>query len=275
MKTYSTLALVVAVAFSGSAFSKQCAFENWKPGKVIQIKSAIGLGTRIQLPSPLQANPVNSNPDLWNVEGAERQIVAKPNSSEPEGKGAMVYAFLTDGSSVDIELVRVDQAQNQPCVIVNSGNRYITSDISSGLQSYQNNQSAMGAMQSQQNAILQQRLAEANENKKESVVQALNRYRYHIYTRYQWTGGDGFIGKDVISDIYDDGRFTYIRLSNTNRGLLSVESEVGGKNAIVPVKFDGNTGIYQITGIYPKFTMKLDDVKINVSRVDNDTKGAS
>lgn len=275
MKKLSLLAVAVAILSTGTAYAEQCKFENWKPGKVIQINSAVGLGTRIQLPSPLQTDPVNSNQDLWNVEGAAQQIVAKPNSQQPEGAAAMIYAFTADGSSIDIEARRVPQSQNTPCVIINSGNRYMTSNVANGLQAYQNNQMQMGAIQAQQNQALQNQLRQERENTQQSVVQALNRYRYHIYTRYNWDKGDGFVGQDAISDVYDDGRFTYIRLSRTNRGLLSVEADVGGKNAIVPVKFDETTGVYQVTGIYSKFTMKLDDVKINVSRVDNATKGAS
>lgn len=276
MKKLSLLALAVSILSAGNlAYAQQCKFENWKPGKVIKIYSAVGLGTRIQLPAPLQTEPVNSNQDLWNVEGASQQIVAKPNSQQPEGAATMIYAFTADGSSIDIEAQRVPQSQNTPCVIINGGNRYITSNVANGLQSYQNAQMQMGAIQAQQNQALQNQLRQERENTQQSVVQALSRYRYHIYTRYNWDKGDGFVGQDAISDVYDDGRFTYIRLSRTNRGLLSVESEVGGKNAIVPVKFDESTGIYQVTGIYPKFTMKLDDVKINVSRVDNATKGDS
>lgn len=276
MKKLSLLAVTVALFSTGNvAHAAQCKFENWKPGKVIIINSAVGLGTRIQLPSPLTSDPVNSNQDLWNVEGAAQQIVAKPNSQQPEGSATMIYAFTVDGSAIDIEARRVSQSENTPCVIINAGNRYMTSNVANGLQSVQAGQMQAGAMQAQQNQMLQNQLREERENSQHSVVQALNRYRYHIYTRYTWDKGEGFVGKDVISDVYDDGRFTYIRLSRTNRGLLSVEGDVGGKNAILPVKFDETTGIYQVTGIYPKFTMKLDDVKINVSRLDNATKGAS
>lgn len=276
MKKLSLLAITIAMILTGNlAHAQQCKFENWKPGKVITVNSAIGLGTRIQLPGPLASDPVNSNQDLWNVEGAAQYIVAKPNSQQPEGAATMIFAFTQDGSAIDIEARRVSQAENTPCVIINGGNRYMTSNVANGLQSVQQGQMQMGAMQAQQNQALQNQLREERENSQQSVVQALNRYRYHIYTRYSWDKGEGFAGKDVVSDVYDDGRFTYIRLSRTNRGLLSVEAEVGGKNAIVPLKFDETTGIYQVTGIYPKFTMKLDDVKINVSRLDNATKGAS
>ena len=107
------------------------------------------------------------------------------------------------------------------------------------------------------------------------MVNALRKYRYHIYTRYTWDEGKEFVGSNTISDVYDDGRFTYIRLANPNRGVLSVETNIGGKNAIAPVKYDDAYGMYRVTGIYPSFTLRVDDVKVQIARRDNGTQGAS
>ncbi|MNY67096.1 hypothetical protein D3C86_2046170 [compost metagenome] len=73
--------------------------------------------------------------------------------------------------------------------------------------------------------------------------------------------------------MYDDGRFTYIRLNQPNRGLLSVETEIGEKNAVVPTKYDDAYGMYVISGIYPKFSLKADEAQINVTRSDSRTNG--
>jgi hypothetical protein len=134
---------------------------------------------------------------------------------------------------------------------------------------------AAGAQQTEalRQAMLRQAEA-ADEDKRKAVMEALRRFRYHIYTRYEWEGGNSFETRGLISDIYDDGRFTYIRLESPNRGLLSIESEVGGKTAIVPAKYDDAYGMYQINGIYPSFTLRLDEAKLEVSRADSVTKGA-
>lgn len=108
--------------------------------------------------------------------------------------------------------------------------------------------------------------------KDKAVIDALRKYRYRIYTRYLWEQAGSFIGQNVISDVYDDGQFTYVRLANPNRGVLSVETEVGGKAAIAPTKYDDAYGIYRITGIYPRLTLRIDDVAIDVKRTDNVTR---
>ncbi|MFU7083409.1 hypothetical protein ACM75O_30230, partial [Pseudomonas aeruginosa] len=138
-------------------------------------------------------------------------------------------------------------------------------------------QMRQGAAFAQQNAALTQQMAEerraAADNSRKAVMEALRRYRYHIYTRYSWDQGKGFAAQNLISDVYDDGRFTYIRLNTPNRGLLSVESVIGEKNAIVPVRYDDAYGMYTINGIYPSFTLRVDDARISVSRADAKTFG--
>ncbi|MNR16076.1 Conjugal transfer protein [compost metagenome] len=132
---------------------------------------------------------------------------------------------------------------------------------------------AAGAQQQQLQTQLSQVRRQAEDDKKKAVMEALRRFRYHVYTRYSWDEGKGFAAKGIITDVYDDGRFTYIRLNQPNRGLLSVETEIGEKNAVVPTKYDDAYGMYVISGIYPKFSLKADEAQINVTRSDSRTNG--
>lgn len=284
MKINKILSMFISITLclSSTAYAKQCATVNWKVGKVISVNSAVGMGTRIQLPLPLLTDVMNSNNDLWDMSGATNYIVVKPNSGEeiPEGKKAMMYAFLSNGLAIDFELTRVDAKNNIPCLIIleDSKDKKTLEDINK--YSLKNSNKDDVAMAYAQNIALQKQITEikqqSRENIAKSVSDALSRYRYHIYTRYDWTENksNDFIGSQLISDVYDDGRFTYIRLSNNNKGLLSIEATVGGQNAIIPFKYNDSYAIYQISGIYPNFTMKLDNSKIEIIRKDNRTKGA-
>ena len=49
--------------------------------------------------------------------------------------------------------------------------------------------------------------------------EVLERYRSHIYTRYEWGEASVFKGKALVSDVFDDGRFTYIRVVPDHRGV--------------------------------------------------------
>ncbi|EDZ8702004.1 conjugal transfer protein [Salmonella enterica subsp. enterica serovar Miami] len=273
-KTFSLLAATAVFAYS-SAEAAQCRIVSWKENMVLKVNSALYLGTRVQLPEGTQivtSEPKNSNL-LWDVDGAANQVLIRPTSAENGGEKTMATVFLTNGQALDIEATRVPASQNMACVVIKGGSGGILSRTDrSAINSYSAAGMAdAGAMRSQLNEM---RL-NAESSKRTAVMDALRKYRYHIFTRYNWSTGSGFAGKNIISDVYDDGRFTYIRLSNPNRGLMAVQAEVGGKKAIVPTKYDDAYAIYSMSGIYPKFTLTLDGVELEIKRADNATNGES
>ncbi|ERK05598.1 hypothetical protein L580_3308 [Serratia fonticola AU-P3(3)] len=275
-KTSSILAIAALLACSSvDAEAAQCRIVNWKENMVLKVNSALYLGTRVQLPEGTQivtAEPKNSNL-LWDVDGAANQVLIRPTSAEKGGEKTMATVFLTNGQALDIEATRVPSAQNMACVVIRGGRGEI---LSRADRSVMNSASSVGrADAGEMRRQLNEMRLNADSDKRTAVMEALRKYRYHIFTRYNWSTGKGFAGKNIISDVYDDGRFTYIRLSNPNRGLMAVHAEVGGKKAIVPTKYDDAYAIYSMSGIYPKFTLTLDGVELEIKRADNATNGES
>lgn len=278
-KIFSLTALVLMSTFAYSdAQAELCRTVNWKENMVLRVNSALYLGTRVQLPEGTQIiteKPHTGN-SLWDVDGAANQIMVRPTSDEPGGEKTMVTVFLTNGQAMDIVGSRVPANSNEPCVVIRGG------DMLSGRDRNAINSYSMGAgnaAAAEQVGVLRQQLNEsrlnAEQDKRSAVIEALRKYRYHVFTRYNWTTGKGFAGKNIVADVYDDGRFTYIRLTNPNRGLMAVQAEVGGKKAVVPTKYDDAYAIYSMSGIYPKFTMTLDGVELEITRADNATNGES
>lgn len=277
-KTLSVTALVLSAFAYSNVQAEQCRMVNWKENMVLRVNSALYLGTRVQLPEGTQIvtqQPKNSNL-LWDVDGAANQILIRPTSDEPGGEKTMATVFLTNGQALDIEGTRVASGANQPCVVIRGGAILSRTDRRA-INSY--SMGAGNAAAAEQASVLRQQLNEtrlnADQDKRTAVVEALRKYRYHIFTRYNWSTGKGFAGKNIVADVYDDGRFTYIRLTNPNRGLMAVQAEVGGKKAIVPTSYDDAYAIYTMSGIYPKFTMTLDGVELEITRADNATNGES
>lgn len=278
MKTkLSAITVPVLLMIAMSAQASTCRVIHWKPDSVIQINSALNLGTRVELPADNITDPVGSS-DLWNAEGAANQVMIKPNSREDQGQKAVIRAWTADGNAYDIVANRVeDSARNDVCVKVVADGMFFSSGARAALGQQSSLMAQGTAAANAQVATMQQQLQQlrrdAEDDKRKAVMEALRRFRYHVYTRYSWDQGKGFAAQGLISDVYDDGRFTYIRLFQPNRGLLSVETEVGEKNAIVPTKYDDAYGMYVISGIYPKFTLRVDDAKISIARADGRTNG--
>lgn len=272
---FSTGVMFLAATIAVEAQAGSCRVIHWKPDSVLTIDSAVGLGTRIELPSDLLFDPVTSS-TLWDAEGSATQVVVKPNSNEPLGKSAVVRLFTNDGNAYDV-LANRATGTGDVCVKIVADGMFFNPGARAAMTAQSSRMAqgaaAMGmqAQQAQQQLVQVRRQAE--DDKKKAVMEALRRFRYHVYTRYTWTEGKGFAAENIITDVYDDGRFTYIRLDRPNRGLLSVETEVGGKTAVVPTKYDDAYGMYVISGIYPSFTLRQDKEKIEITRANNATRG--
>lgn len=278
MNNILTKAAVGAMLFAAgvSAQAASCRVIHWKPDSVLQINSALYLGTRVELPADNLIPPVSSS-ELWNAEGAANQVMIKPNSDTEQGKSGIIRIWTTDGSSYDVVANRASQNQNDVCVKIVADGMFFTPGARDALNSQSSNIARGAAASGQQVQMLQQQLArqkqESQAQRQKAVYEALRRFRYHVYTGYTWNQGKGFEAEGLVTDVYDDGRFTYIRLDKPNRGLMSVETVIGGKTAVVPTKYDDAYGMYVISGIYPSFSLKMDESKMSIERKDNKTLG--
>lgn len=282
MKTVFILALFWASSFSVHA--ARCEQIKFNHGDIVTVKSALNMGTRIQLPANLIAKPAISNNHLWDVEGivGTNQLVLKPNSALKEGEGTLIYAFMDDGNVIDISANRSNLKANQACIVLDPTPSFFDDNARGAIKGFahrapqpvvptrsSNDIARISQLEKQVDVVKQT----AELERKKSVITALKKYRFRIYTRYSWEEGIEFVGRNTISDVYDDGQFTYIRLANPNRGILSVETFIGGKNAIAPTEYIDEYAMYKITGIYPQFTLRVDEVSLTITRSDNSTKG--
>ena len=97
-------------------------------------------------------------------------------------------------------------------------------------------------------AALQRKIADNQDLTDRRIENALIKYRSMIYTRYEWKNGTGF-RKGIVSDVYDDGRFTIIRMKKDNQGLMAVTAEIDGKKEMLEYKPEGDN-MYKIVGVY-------------------------
>lgn len=257
--------------FADTSHTSSCRIIKWSNDVVVKVNSAMHHGTRIQFPSDLKRQPVSSNEDMWQAEGEMNQVLLKPTSKTKHGNSAVVRVFTKSGYAYDIHATRTNHTKQDICVkVVHDVDQFGT--IGDEL-------SAMAFVGPQtQKALMfqnQQHRQETNERDrfhgdmaKKAVVEALRRYRYHIYTRYILPENE-----TLVSDVYDDGRFTHIRLTRSNGGLLSIESKIGGKTEMVEADYDDAYSMYTIVGIYPEFTMRLNGKSIHITRRDFRSKG--
>lgn len=266
------MGVVVSQSLYASANNgNKCKDINYKEGMVYQLNSRLHHATHVILPENMIGDPINGDVELWNVEGQMKHVFIQPNSNLKEGKTTTVTVIGQSNKSYDFVVNRVSK-HSDSCVIIKNTGKLISNRT--GLSTYVSPDQRMAHQYQNQIRNLQQKLANNRKVSQKKAEIALQKYRSYIYTRYVWDEGTGFMGSDAISDVYDDGRFTYIRMKHDNKGLLSVSADIDGTEEFVEFKFDDKNNIYKVPGIYPAFKLAYgEDQKITVTRKDNMTQG--
>lgn len=247
-----------------------CTEISWQPYQTYTIRSALHQRTHIILPEPIQGVPVPGSPQLWDVDGEHVHLFVKPkNFGNKEGGTTTVTAVSTTNTSYDFIVKRVTSKPDVCVRIVVDRQR--PAGMSMGWQD----------SVERDNATLQRRLdfekkkvAAQKVKTKEQVMDTLHAYRGQIYTRYSWKGGRSAFNANDITDVWDDGRWTYVRLNTDNKGLMQVTAKVNGKEELVHYDYDSDKLMYQLAGLYPEFMLRYDRAKVTVKREDSETAGA-
>jgi hypothetical protein len=240
-----------------------------KDNKVYYLKAQLHKYTHIELPERFMDEPITGNDTLWDVDGGGNHVWIKPNSEEPEGKTTTLTVVGAETNKAYQFILTRSTDPNLCVVIKNTGG---PPQKNREIDNYRSPREREIQELEQHIAGLQRQLQKEQELFELRTEQALIKYRTMIYTRYEWGRGEGFKGKDLVLDVYDDGRFSYIRTKKDNRGLLSVTAEIDDKMEMVEYRLESGN-IYKIAGIYPKFTLKYGKSKITVKRKDNLSNG--
>lgn len=277
LKYFLPIATILALSGTNATASdaKPCRIIDWQVSAPVTVYTTLYSHVMITLPSHLDGDPISPNP-LWTVQGAGKYLFIAPTNSDELGKKTTVSAITKDGQAYSF-IVKQDDSKFNSCVNIQSKQFMSTAQAK---RMSKRNISADGVDYSLQVDALKKQLAavinRSSEEKAEAVKQAIRKYRYQTYTRYRWKGKSGsksFLDTEFISDVWDDGRFTYLRLTNDNKGLPVVEAQVNGEPEFIEAKYDELADLYRVVGIYPGMSLIYGDDRINISRLDKTTRG--
>lgn len=253
------LALVIGTLLlsnlSFSAYAHECSTVNYKAGDVVHVSSAQNLGTRISLPANLIKPPVITNARLWDIGGetGTNQIVVSPNSNNKLGNKAMVFAFADNGKVYDIMVTRVAQKAHQPCVTINERPNFFFAPTPEKKPAPK----PVAKVEPKTTPKLE----------KGALVSGSGDAAYpQMFTQYKWDKKKEVYPQNLIADVYDNGRTTFIRLANRHQGSLLVETKIGNKNTLIPVSHNDDYSIFSVNGVYGRFDILVGNSNITVTR---------
>jgi type IV secretory pathway VirB9-like protein len=273
VRRFWILAMIPATLFASQASAQEvtyCKKIYWKPNAVYRLKGVLHQDIHIVLPERIMpgTRPIAGNEDLWDPLAGGTHVWVKPNSNEPEGRETTLTVIGESNTSYEFILTRVSSDPDKCITILRDEIRKIA-----GLSDYKPPSEKDTEALHERIKALEAKLQQGQTEQGARVTDALKKYRSLIYTRYKWSEGTGFMGKNLVRDVYDDGRFTYIRVVDGNRGLLAVTAEIDGKKEMIEYQHD-TKDLYRIAGIYPRFDLKYADSEVSIERRDNSSNGS-
>ncbi len=259
--------LPALLMFLGSGFATAsdygvCKEIQWQPYQTYTIRAALHQRVHVILPEPIQGDPVPGSPQLWDIDGENIHLFIKPkNLGNREGGVTTVTAISKLNTSFDFKVIRVKSNPDICIRIVKEGG------ASNGkIQGWATPEERVNVALESELRMANAKLIQSKKDQVLMVEDSLMAYRSNIFTGYTWSSGGAFFGGNDVSDVWDDGRFTYVRLTEPNKGILTVTAVVNEKEEMADYKYEPSTHIYMITGLFPSFILRYDDSAITVTR---------
>ncbi len=253
-----------------------CQELSWTPNTVYRVKSQLHVATHIMLPEPMQGKPVAGNATLWAVSGENVHLFIKPKTAEvEEGQATSVSVISVNNESFDFLIERVTKKPDVCIKIVKDDGHAFGNTQGWSTPQQRHDQELADQLQQAQQQITALRTAQekARAGQQAQVLKTLAEYRTKIYTGYVWDGGNEHFGKNIVSDVYDDGRFTFIRVTHDNKGILQLRTRIAGKEEMIEYDYDEAKKLYTVAGIYPELLLSYDETTIEVHRKNTNTWG--
>lgn len=237
-----------------------CRTVHWRPGDIIRLHAQPYKQIHVALPES-GIDVIMGDKELWALDWINNRIFIKPTSRSSEGRATTISAIGQSGNAYEFLVSRVPEgAELAHCV-------YIVADA--GLISRANWSKAESLGTDGSGAMVRElsTLRERNAELERQNREGLKAYRKKLNSNYAWESGafTRWNGGEVES-VYDDGRFTYVRVKDGAQGLLSIMAEIDGRATLLEYSYDAPTRTYQISGIFPKFTMRSGEQTMSVLR---------
>ncbi|MEO8965424.1 MAG: TrbG/VirB9 family P-type conjugative transfer protein [Gammaproteobacteria bacterium] len=235
--------------------AQQCQMIHWIGNRVYTIKGSMNMATHFVFPEP-SVDVIVGNKDLWVEEHKLNHVFVKPNTNKSDGSVSTLTYIGESNTSYEFILKRVPDSEAVPCVIVDRNGSML-------------NSGSWNRYQNRDKEIIQALSSQFEREKTQIIKQqqnALDKYRGTIYTSYKWREAGGWFGHNFVSDVYDDGRWTYIRVNSDNKGVMSICGCVEGKNVVLQFSYDETTKMYRVSGIYPKLTLAYGKDSVVIER---------
>lgn len=259
---------LAADPFAQAASLAACRAMTLPPGTRETVLAHINVGTRVQFPTAIKTFQVDT-PGLWDVSAKDDSLFVRPKTADAKAAATGISVFLITGRKYDFIARRSDDIPHRCVLVAAFPGDPLPGQTLSAAKAAQPPSFRAEARQPReaQIAAAAQQLAEMRRQIEAQARDRIKEFQYAINTRYAWAGsGKSSDDQNLIDAVYDDGRFTYIRITTSAFGLPAVAGVLGDRDVLLQYSYDDLTGVFTVQGLYDRLRVRLGNHQIDILR---------
>lgn len=267
LSLFALLASLQLQAFAYDQTTMHCKEYHWKSGDIIPVEAQIFKTSSIKLPEEA-FDVVWGAKELWETDYVKNMLFIKPLTTKSEGLSTTITVVGKTGNTYEFIVNRVTKLKAH-CTAVTTDGALINQAKWDSLDGAKSAEVAalrneIGQLRIQNMSVKSEALKEADRKSDE----AIRMYQAAINSNYEWSKSSGWYAASgtVVDSVHDDGRFTYVKLRDDARGLMSASAEINGKKEILESTYMPETHTYKISGIFPKFLLRAGESELTINR---------
>lgn len=250
------------------------------------IEANVNVSTRLQFPGTVRRVEV-STPALWDATYAEHSAWVRPKTTVALAGQTGLSVFLENGRTYDF-LVNASPTVPASCVLVVEPPKPVAAQSAPAAAPQQvprTPEEAAGAAgdreaaaararaasaaatrrRASEDARLAERFAAMRRQVEQQAMDRIKQFQHSIDTNYTW-GRSGRGDRHLVQAVYDDGRFTYVRIKTDAFGVPAITGRVNGSDTLLQYTYDDLTGVFTIQGLFDKLNLSLGTHSIPIER---------
>jgi hypothetical protein len=245
------------------------------------IEANINVSTRLQFPATVTRVTV-STPNLWDSTFAEHSAWVRPKTNlAPAGQTGLTV-FLANGRTYDF-LVNASAVVPPSCVLIVEPVQPQAQQAPTAPQPPQRTPEEIAAAQAAaaartraaaaaafqrrttEDARLTDRFTAMRRQVEQQATDRIKQFQHSIDTNYRWTGSSR-ADERLVNAVYDDGRFTYVRIVTDAFGVPALTGRVNGKDTLLQYTYDDLTGVFTVQGLYDRLSLSIGTHALDIRR---------
>jgi len=230
----------------------------------------VNVSTRLKFPGQVKTYEM-STPGLWDVGMKGDSVWIRPRIIDPAAAKTGLTVFLDNGRQYDFIVSQADELRDPSCIIVQDpppsaqtkGERQAREEAEQAERTIAQLNARLDAEEKRQQALIRRMRSQVEQQ----ATDRIKSFQQSINTKYSWKGGDDSADDQrLIDSVYDDGRFTYVRITTTAFGLPAIVGQLNNHDIVLQYTYEDLTGVFTILGLFDHLQVKLGTHAVDVVR---------